>query len=112
DLGALNSVLAEWISSRSYGQRTANIIGHNITIGATTYTFGGTRNNGSSFLTPYDSTSPSSSATVFDDADVDVMTGSSGQDLFLFNADNPVPDTITDLSSSEFAADIDFINNP
>src|SRR3954468_6735339 len=70
DLSALNSILAEWVSSRSYGQRTANIIGHNITIGATTYTFGGTRNNGSSFLTPYDSTAPMAPATVFDDADV------------------------------------------
>jgi Ca2+-binding RTX toxin-like protein len=112
DLSALNSILAEWTSARSYGQRSANIIGHNITIGSTTYTFGGARSNASIFLTPYDSSSPSPSATVFDDGDVDVLTGNSGQDLFLFNADNPVPDTITDLNSSEFAADLDFLNNP
>ena len=111
-MSALNSNLAEWTSARSYGQRSANIIGHNITIGSTTYVFGGPRNNDSIFLTPYDSAAPSPSATVFDDGDVDVLTGSAGQDLFLFNADSPGQDTITDLSSSEFAADIDFLNNP
>jgi len=112
NLSALNSILAEWTSARSYGLRSANIIGHNITIGSTTYTFSATRSNGNIFLTPYDSSTPSAPATVFDDADVDVLTGNSGQDLFLFNADNPVPDTITDLSSSEFAADLDFLSNP
>jgi Ca2+-binding RTX toxin-like protein len=112
NIDALNAVLREWTSTRSYGQRTANIIGHNITIGSTTYVFSSTRNNGGTFLTPYDSSTPSAPATVFDDGDVDVLTGAQGQDLFLFNADNPVPDTITDLSSSEFAADLDFLNNP
>jgi uncharacterized delta-60 repeat protein len=103
DLGALNLVLSEWTSSRSYGQRSANIIGHDITIGA----FSGPRNNGSIFLTP-----DGPSATVFDDADVDVLTGSAGEDLFLFNADNPVQDTITDLSAGEFAADLEFLFTP
>jgi uncharacterized delta-60 repeat protein len=107
DLDALNAILAEWTSSRDYGTRTANILGRNVTIGSTTYNFGGPRNNGSNFLEP-----DGASATVFDDGQVDVLTGSQGQDLFLFNADNPVVDTITDLSSSEFAADIDFIMNP
>jgi len=69
-------------------------------------------NNGSIFLTPYESSTPSAPATVFDDQDVDVLTGNSGQDLFLFNADGPVADIITDLSSSEFAADMDFLMNP
>jgi uncharacterized delta-60 repeat protein len=112
DLSALNSVLLEWTSARSYGLRSANIIGHNITIGATTYTFGGARSNGGIFLTPYNSATPSAPATVFDDLDTDVLTGNAGTDLFLFNADNPVPDTITDLSSSEFADDLDFLSNP
>jgi hypothetical protein len=39
------------------------------------------------------------------------LTGNQGSDLFLFNADGPVADVITDLSSSEFAADLDFINS-
>jgi Ca2+-binding RTX toxin-like protein len=52
-------------------------------------------------------------ATVGDDSDEDVLTGSSGQDWFLFNRDKDgvVKDKVTDLSTFEamFAQDIDFI---
>jgi Ca2+-binding RTX toxin-like protein len=53
-------------------------------------------------------------ATVGDDSDEDVLTGSSGQDWFLFNRDKDgvVRDKVTDLSTFEamYAQDIDFIN--
>jgi hypothetical protein len=54
--------------------------------------------------------------TVGDDTDEDVLTGSSGQDWFLFNRDKDgvVKDKVTDLSTFEamYAQDIDFINGP
>ena len=45
---------------------------------------------------------------------MDLLTGSAGQDWFLLNEDGDGnrsnKDKVTDLSASEFAADIDFIN--
>ena len=53
-------------------------------------------------------------ATVRDDGAADVLTGSSGQDWFLFNqdGDNGVADTVTDLSTFEtlYIEDLDFIH--
>ena len=40
-----------------------------------------------------------------------MLTGSEGQDWFLFNADTGVKDKVTDLKANEFADDLDFINN-
>ena len=51
--------------------------------------------------------------TVLDDNAVDLLTGSSGQDWFLFNADGEggsKKDKVTDLKADEFALDLDFIN--
>ena len=51
--------------------------------------------------------------TVLDDNAVDLLTGSSGQDWFLFNADGESgskKDKVTDLKADEFALDLDFIN--
>ena len=49
--------------------------------------------------------------TVADDNAYDVLTGSAGQDWFFFNfQDGGVKDKVTDLKSSEFATDIDWIN--
>ena len=55
------------------------------------------------------------STTAHDDGVEDVLTGSSGQDWFLFNNDgNGVQDRATDLSTfeAEFAEDMDFITGP
>jgi uncharacterized delta-60 repeat protein len=101
---ALNALLAEWTSGRSYGQRTANVTGHDVVVGGIKYFFGGPRNNGSIFLA-----TDGPNATVFDDGEVDLLTGSAGLDLFLFNGDAAVPDMITGLTAYEFAADIDFL---
>ena len=54
--------------------------------------------------------------TVFDDGSADVLTGSAGQDWFFANlakdsTDSGVLDKVTDLSASEFASDLDFINS-
>jgi uncharacterized delta-60 repeat protein len=100
DVTALQAILSEWTSARTYAQRVSNIQGPT---GA---------NNGSYFLKPFDSSTNNSDATAFDDGDVDILTGNSGQDLFLFNSDVSGQDTITDLSASEFAVDMDWIMNP
>jgi Ca2+-binding RTX toxin-like protein len=52
--------------------------------------------------------------TLYDDA-ADVLTGSAGQDSFVFNADGENgtrKDKVTDLSAAEFASDLDFVNGP
>jgi hypothetical protein len=53
-------------------------------------------------------------ATVSDDTSEDLLTGSAGDDWFLFNRDDDgvVKDRVTDLSALEqlFAEDIDFLN--
>jgi len=95
DLSAamLANIMAEWTSVRTYAERVANLTGP-ATSGVNTV-----------FL---------SAATVHDDNAYDVLTGSSGQDWFLFNQDgenNSVKDKVTDLSATEFAADLDFIND-
>lgn len=51
--------------------------------------------------------------SVHDDGVVDVLTGSNGQDWFLFDADSGNnQDRITDMTSfeSQYAEDIEFIN--
>ena len=54
--------------------------------------------------------------TVHDDGAADVLTGSEGQDWFLFNqdGDGSVKDRATDMKTFEslFAQDIDFIAGP
>jgi hypothetical protein len=93
---ALCHILAEWNSSRLYWIRVANLYG----LGC------GERSNGNYFL---------NDDTVQDDGVRDVLTGSSGIDLFfanlnLCNDDSPTKDCITDQSWWEFAIDIDFIS--
>jgi Ca2+-binding RTX toxin-like protein len=100
---ALRSIMAEWTSARSYNARVANLKG------ITTEPTFASRLNGNIFL-KMDGTT----ATVHDDAAVDVLTGSAGIDWFLLNLDgdgnNSIKDKITDLSAAEFANDLDFIN--
>jgi hypothetical protein len=104
DIDALGKILDEWTSSRDYAARTVNLMG----------TGNGqpfeSRLNGSIFLKP-----DGESATVFDDASADVLTGSAGQDWFIFNADGDgVRDKATDLHVGEYFTDADlvYINGP
>jgi Ca2+-binding RTX toxin-like protein len=96
---ALQAVLAEWGSDRSYAERVANLCGDG------TGPAWEARRNGHFFLTVDGPT-----ATVIDDAASDIVTGSAGQDWFFANLDAVSQDKITDLSASEFAADLDFID--
>ena len=63
------------------------------------------RKNGGYFLD-----TDGANATVRDDGCSDTLTGDQGRDWFFANLDSGVRDRITDLSSNEFADDIDFIN--
>jgi Ca2+-binding RTX toxin-like protein len=90
---ALCGIMAEWTSAADYATRVNHLRG-NLPSGL----------NGSVLL---------NENTVHDDGVRDVLTGSSGQDWFLFNADgdnDALRDLITDLHAQEFANDIDFIN--
>jgi uncharacterized delta-60 repeat protein len=92
---ALCAILAEWTSSRDTVTRIDNLSGSGT----------GTRHNGSYFL---------NATTVHDDGARDVMTGSSGFDWFFANLgseSDPTKDKITDLSASEFAPDLSFIES-
>ena len=62
------------------------------------------RNNGIFFLM-----TDGPSATAFDDAPEDILTGNAGADWFFANLDAGVKDKTTDLSADEFANDLDFI---
>jgi Ca2+-binding RTX toxin-like protein len=67
---ALLLLHAEWTSTRTFAQRTANIWGNGT----------GTRSNGSTFLN--NDPSDAITDTVFADSDVDSLTGGLGQDWF------------------------------
>ena len=100
---ALGAILSEWTSNRTYNQRVANISNGTIA-GAGNPTGNGL--NGGYYLIP--------DHTVIDDNAVDVLTGSSGMDWFLFNVDGEngtKKDKVTDLTAAEFATDLDWINS-
>ena len=104
---ALCAIMDEWTSGRTYSQRVANLSGL-ASAGADGSTFASRENNGF-FLR-----SDGPGTTVFDDNAADILTGSSGLDWFLFNADGEngtAKDKATDLHAAEFAADIDWLNN-
>lgn len=80
DLAALSEIMKVWTGIGDFGQRVTSIQGD------------GTANG--FYL---------NAATVSDDAAYDVLTGSSGQDWFMFNSDSGVLDKATDLRSNEEA---------
>jgi hypothetical protein len=73
-------IYAEWISTRTFAQRTANIWGNGST----------SRLNGNTFLN--NDTADDIDNTVTSDSDIDVSTGGLGQDWFFAD-----PSEITDL---------------
>jgi len=104
NLAALRAILAEWSSGHTYTERVNNLRGES----APSINPGfADRLNGDVFLKvgPTDE-----EATVYDDAAMDILTGSSGTDWFIFNNDAAIKDKVTDLGASEFADDLDFIN--
>ena len=94
---ALESILAEWTSTRSYSDRRKNIRGEGI----------GARLNGTNYFKVDDNVAANN--TVFDDTSVDTLWGDNGTDWFFANLDNAsgVRDDIKDRSNSESQEDID-----
>ncbi len=106
---ALAAIMAEWTSTRGYADRVKNLRGEQTGREAAF----AERANAEVFLA-VDGTH-GRVTTLYDDDAVDVLTGSAGQDWFLFNADGANgtrKDKVTDLSAVEFADDLDFINGP
>ena len=104
DIAALSSILSEWCSGRSYAARVANLQGTG------TGSDFASRLNGNIYLR---TTDQQATTTVFDDNSADLLTGASGQDWYFANLwGTGVHDKITDLSASEFANDLTFIQGP
>ncbi len=99
---AVEAIMSEWASCRSYSERRNNILGTG------TGTAWANRRNGNNFLRSNLTTA--SSNTVFDDFDEDQLWGDSGIDWFFANLNaesGTVLDRIRDRSSSETQQDID-----
>jgi hemolysin type calcium-binding protein len=79
---ALLAILSEWNSTRTYAERVANISG----------TGQASRLNGPYFLKKGDQ------ATVFEDSDVDTLTGAAGSDWFFVDL---LLDRVTDMKRVE-----------
>jgi Putative Ig domain/RTX calcium-binding nonapeptide repeat (4 copies)/PKD domain len=86
---ALRLVLAEWGAERVYGVRVANL---------TSGSGSSDRRNDSVFLNV---------TTVFDDGDVDLLTGGAGRDWFFAKRSGSQRDQILDLETGEVVTDID-----
>jgi parallel beta-helix repeat protein len=81
---ALFKIYSEWISTRTFAQRAANIWGNGT----------GTRLNGSYFLNNSPEPADSITDTVFSDGDLDSLTGGLNQDWF-FAAGNEIVDLLS-----------------
>ncbi len=92
DDAALDQIMAEWTSARSYQSRVKNLKG----IGNGNPEFDN-RLNGTVFLKKHGN-KHDGDATVFDDIDPDELTGSSGDDWFLFD---PPVDALEDWVAGE-----------
>src|SRR5205823_15095646 len=91
NLAALDAIMAEWTSARSYAERVANLSG----------TGSGSRNNGETFLTVGGPT-----ATVFDDGAVNQLQGASGMNWYFANMSGSVKDIIRGLNDWEIVEDL------
>src|SRR5262249_43507009 len=91
DLAALDAIMAEGGSSRSYAGRVANLSG----------TGHGPRANSDVFLL-----ASGPNATVFDDGAVDQLQGASGRDWYFANLSGSVTDVITGLHDGEIVEDL------
>jgi len=100
---ALKAILAEWTGAHPFLARVNNL---KDPASAST-----DRLNGDYFLN-YESTRAGDVVTVWDDGNLDILTGNAGTDWFLFNKDTGVRDWVMDLNSveSQYAADLDRLN--
>jgi hypothetical protein len=88
---ALDAVLAEWTSARSYADRVANLRGSG----------SGPLANGGTFLKV-----SGPDVTVFDDGAADVLSGASGTDWFFAHRSGGVLDQVPGLGSGEFVEEL------
>lgn len=88
---ALNAILAEWTSNRSYATRVANLRGDGT----------GSRANEGYFLNV-----SGPEATVFDDDKADILAGDSGRDWFFAHLTGNKKDKIIDLNNSEWVDEL------
>ena len=93
---SLNAIMREWASPRSYSDRVKNLSGNSQ---SATYS---ARENGNVFLRG----DVSPSQTVFDDSEVDVISGNQASDWFFANLAGGVLDILDDRNSSENQNDI------
>ena len=82
DRAALLLIFAEWTSTRTFAQRTANIWGNGV----------GTRANGTTYLN--NSAADGITDSVFADTETDLLTGGTNQDWF-FAAPGEISDLVT-----------------
>ncbi|MBA2708671.1 MAG: PKD domain-containing protein [Gemmatimonadaceae bacterium] len=90
---ALNAIMAEWTSGRTYAERVSNV--RNGTGSAT-------RDNGNYFISP--------DVTAFDDDATDTLSGGGGRDWYVVEGDAPNADIILDLNPNEIRDDADLLN--
>jgi Ca2+-binding RTX toxin-like protein len=87
----LFAIMAEWTSERSFTDRVANLRGAG----------SGPRDNGNYFLKV-----SGTDATVYDDDDVDVLSGASGSDWFFANLSGGATDIINGLGGAELVEEL------
>ena len=98
DEQALSAIQAEWLSSRTYESRLANLRGD------TTNADFASRLNGEIYLL---SEGDITNTSVFDDAAVDFLRGKLGRDVFFGNLDVGVLDSIVQPATNELRIDVD-----
>jgi Ca2+-binding RTX toxin-like protein len=91
---ALEAILAEWSSGRSYTARSANLTGNG----------SGLRVNGNFFLKV-----SGPDATAFDDPSVDLLKGTAGSDWYFANLSGGASDQLSGRSSNEIVEELEVV---
>jgi Ca2+-binding RTX toxin-like protein len=97
DQAALDAIMAEWTSARTYAERVANLQG----VGT------GLRANGDYFLKV-----SGSDATAFDDAAADHLSGTSGTDWYFAKRSSGTLDTVNGLGGSKIVEELELVMSP
>ncbi len=90
---ALNAIMAEWASSRTYTQRVNNLIDGSGSA---------TRANGNYFIMP--------DVTAFDDGSTDLLVGGGGTDWYVADTTAPNADLLVGTNPTEITTAVDEVN--